>query len=174
MSTEIGAYFRREDYASFWIRLLVEIVDLAVVIFLCVAFTLPLAAILPSDRLGFNVILLHWIAFLFLYFVVLKGSRIRTLGYRIGRVKIVGLDGRAPGYSALTLRLAFAILSPLSILDLMWLWHDEHRQALRDKFAGTYVVKAKSEPMGCASLVRRRYEILFYNFLFREIKTIDS
>jgi uncharacterized RDD family membrane protein YckC len=79
----------------------------------------------------------------------LKGLKFRTLGYRAGRVRIVGLDGEAPGYASLTLRLMFAMLGPLNWpADLAWLSSDSHRQALRDKFANTYVVRADAQAAG--------------------------
>jgi hypothetical protein len=40
-------------------------------------------------------------------FVVLKHSKIGTVGYRVGDVKIVGLDGRPATLFSLTVRLAF-------------------------------------------------------------------
>jgi hypothetical protein len=49
----------------------------------------------------------------FAYFVILKRSRFRTLGYRLGQIKIVGLDGQPPTYLSLSLRLMFGLLGPL-------------------------------------------------------------
>jgi hypothetical protein len=71
----------------------------------------------------------------------------------------------------LILRLSFVLLGPLNwVLDLLWLSHDDHRQALRDKFARTYVIKAAAEPAGTGKTVVRYYEICGYNFLFREVQ----
>ena len=85
-------------------------------------------------------------------------------------VRIVGQDGGKPGISSLTLRLLFGVLGPLNWLDLVWLSGDTHRQALRDKLAGTYVVRKDARPAGTGKIVYRHYEILFYNFLFREVE----
>jgi hypothetical protein len=67
-------------------------------------------------------------------------------------------------------RLAFAFLGPLNwLVDLTWLSNDDHRQALRDKYAHTYVIKVSAEPAGTGKVIFRYYEILGYNFLFREV-----
>ena len=170
-----GVYFRREDYASFWVRVLVDLIDLLAFAALCVALTAPMFMILPWSRSTFNLLLLAWVAIALSYFVVLKRSRFRTVGYRVGRVTIVGLDGQAASYLSLVLRLMFGMLGPLYwLVDLTWLSNDRNRQALRDKFAGTYVVKANAKPAGQGRIVFRYYEIWFYNCLFREVDVDPS
>jgi hypothetical protein len=101
--------------------------------------------------------------------VVLKRSKGGTLGYRIGGVRLVGLDGRHATWSALILRLLFAVFGPLNWLDLIWLAGDPDRQTLRDKLAQTYVVKKKAEPLGTGPVILQYYEINCYNFIFREV-----
>jgi hypothetical protein len=119
------------------------------------------------------LVLPGWAAIAFGYFVVLKRSKGGTLGYRIAGVKIVGLDGRPASWSALTLRLLFAVFGPLNWLDLIWLAGDPHRQTLRDKLAQTYVVKKKAEPLGTGPVFFQFYEINCYNFIFREVAGAD-
>ncbi len=171
MSPTNGVYFRREDYASFWVRLLVDLTDLLTFGALCSALVIPVIALAPFSRTTLNLILLICLSIAFFYFVVLKRSRFRTLGYRLGRVRIVALDGQVPGYGALISRLMFGVLGPLNwLMDLIWLSNDANRQALRDKFANTYVVKAKAQAAGQGRIVIRHYEIFFYNFLFREVE----
>jgi uncharacterized RDD family membrane protein YckC len=127
-----GVYFRREDYASFWLRALVDVIDFVVVGVVCAVLVIPLAAILEPDRLLLNLTFATCAAVAFCYFVVLKRSRFRTVGYRVGRVRIVGLDGLPASWGALTMRLGFAFLGPMNwLLDLTWLSTDWHRQALR-------------------------------------------
>ena len=73
--------------------------------------------------------------------------------------------------SSLTFRLMFGVLGPLNwMVDLLWLSGDPHRQALRDKLAGTYVVRKTAEPAGTGKIVRRYYEFFGYNFIFREVE----
>jgi uncharacterized RDD family membrane protein YckC len=171
MKAEQGVYFRREDYASFPIRVLVDVVDVIVFGVLCIGITAVLAAIFPEGRSTFRLIFLAWMTAAFFYFVILKRSRFRTPGYRLGRVRIVGLDGRVPSHWSLFLRLLFGGLGPLNwVLDLIWLTNDSNRQALRDKFANTYVVKAKSRFAGEGRIVFRYYTICGCNWLFREVE----
>ena len=164
-------YFRREDYASFWLRVLVDVIDLLVFGAICLALILPVAIILPRSKSTLDLILLILASVAVAYFVVLKRSRFRTLGYRAGRIRIVGLDGRIPSYLSLLLRLIFAMLGPINwLVDLIWLSNDNNRQALRDKFADTYVIKLDAQPAGQGRITIRHYDIFFYNCLFREVE----
>ncbi len=166
MDTVGGVYFQRDDYASFWLRLLVDLIDAVIAVVLCSLAFLALWVFAPL-----NLILFAWAAIFFCYFVLLKRSRAGTLGYRMGGVRIVGIDGQRAGLIPLTVRMLFMVLGPINyLLDLAWMANDTHRQALRDKFADTYVVKKRAVPAGSGKVVHRQYEILFYNFLFREVE----
>jgi uncharacterized RDD family membrane protein YckC len=166
MQPTTGVYFRTEDYASFPRRLMIDLIDALIVGCLCgVALLVFVLRFASKDQL-----LATWAAIFFCYFVLLKRSKMRTIGYRIGGVRIVGLDGKTPSLGSLTLRLLFTALGPLNyLLDIAFLSADPHRQALRDKLAQTYVVKKRAEPIGSGRLIYRYYEILGYNFLFREV-----
>lgn len=170
MTATTGVYFRREDYASFWVRALVDVIDFFILGVFCAGLAIVMLMIFPPDRATVYLILLAFSAAGNLYFVVLKHSRLRTLGYRVGRVRIVGLDGNPPSYNSLVWRWLFGLLGPLNWLDSIWLCNDKHRQALRDKFAGTYVVKTDARPAGEGKIVFRLYEIALYNFMFREVQ----
>jgi uncharacterized RDD family membrane protein YckC len=171
VEAEKGAYFRLEDYASFWVRVLVDLVDVLVFGILCVMLATCVLVIFPLNRTALNVIFLSWMAVAFSYFVVLKRSTFRTLGYRLGGVRIVALNGQPPTYSSLAFRLMFGMLGPINwIVDLVWLLNDTNRQSLRDKFAGTYVVKTKSQTAGEGQIVFRQYNFLLFNCLFREVQ----
>ena len=164
-------YFRHEDYASFWLRVLVDVIDLLVFGAMCLALTLPVMIIFTLSKSTLNLILLYLVTVAVSYFVVLKRSRFRTFGYRAGRLRIVGLDGRVPSYLSLVLRLMFAMLGPINwLVDLIWLSNDNNRQALRDKFAGTYVVKVDAQPAGQGRITFRHYSIFYFNCLFREVE----
>lgn len=166
-----GVYFRRNDYAGFWRRLLIDSVDLIVIGVGCLTSFAVVWMVLPSAGL----ILASWGTAFFSYFVLLKRSGVGTVGYRVGGVRIVGYDGEKPSISSLTLRLLFGVLRPLNwLVDLIWLSGDTHRQALRDKLAGTYVVSKDARPAGRGKIVYRRNDIVFYNFLFREVEATPS
>lgn len=173
MKATHGVYFRREDYAGFWLRLLIDVIDVVVAGALCSALVIPPIAIwaISPSKIGIDLILATCTVVAFCYFVVLKRSKAGTVGYRIGGVRIVGLDGHTAGWLALTYRLLFAALGPLNwLLDLIWLSGEPHRQTLRDKFAQTYIIKKTAEPVGTGKVVYRYYEIFGYNFIFREIE----
>jgi uncharacterized RDD family membrane protein YckC len=169
-----GVYYRREDYAAFWRRLLIDVIDFLVVGAACSILALAVWTMFQSGA-TLDSLLAVCAVFVFCYFVPLKRSKFRTMGYRVGGVKIVGLDGQPASYSALTLRLLFAALGPLNwLLDLAWLSDDKHHQALRDKFAQTYVVKILAEPAGRGRFLFQYCSICGYNFLFREVGTDKS
>jgi RDD family len=167
-----GVYFRREDYASFWVRVFVDAIDLAVFGVLCLAFTV-IQVILGVDpgRAGDSPRLIACGAIAFSYFVLLKRSRFRTLGYRAGRARIVGLDGQVPGVWPLIVRLTFGLLGPLNwLIDLLFLAGDRNRQALRDKFANTYVIRNGAQPAGTGRITHAYLDLCFFNCLFREVE----
>jgi uncharacterized RDD family membrane protein YckC len=167
MQDNTGLYFRREDYAAIWRRFLIDIIDLLTVGTLCVALFALLWRSVPN-----KVILWSWMAILFGYFVILKSSRLGTLGYRVAGVRIVGLNGQSPSLWNLTVRMMFLFLGPFNyVADLIWLSGDPHRQALRDKFAQTYVIRKKAMPAGTGTVIHRQYFVLGWNFLFREIES---
>jgi hypothetical protein len=62
-------------------------------------------------------------------------------------------------------------VGPLNFLiDLMWLTGDANRQAIRDKFAGTYVVRQDAMPAGTGPILVRTYMFWGMTFLFREVR----
>ena len=84
-----GVYFRHDDYASFWLRLLVDLIDAVTAGVLCSVAAVVLSAFVPA-----KLILFVCAAIFFCYFVLLKRAAGGTVGYRLGGVRIVGLDGR--------------------------------------------------------------------------------
>ena len=136
MIASTGVYFLREDYAPFWVRLLVDVIDFTVFGVFCAVLAVAIISIFPNGSPR-DLLFLTFVVAGNLYFIVLKRSRFRTVGYRVGRVKIVGLDGQLPSYQMLCLRSAFGLLGPLNWLDSIWLFNNRHRQALRDAFTGT-------------------------------------
>ena len=107
------------------------------------------------------------------YFVIVKHSRFCTLGYRLGRVRIVDVRGELPSWGALSLRLLFAVFGPINfVIDMLWIPSDPCKQSLRDKLTHTYVVKAGARAAGPARLVYRNYYLLGMAFVFREIEPV--
>jgi uncharacterized RDD family membrane protein YckC len=105
------------------------------------------------------------------YFVLLKWSRVGTLGYRVGSVRLINLRGDRPGLLAVALRACFMLLGPVNyLLDLVWLGGDDHRQALHDKFAQTYVVRSGASPVGDAPVRTIAYNFAAATLLFSEVR----
>jgi uncharacterized RDD family membrane protein YckC len=165
-----GVYFRRDDYAGFWRRLFIDVIDVLVVAAVCSGLAIAIDAVFPWTAWVLNLFLATCALVGFCYFVVLKRSKAGTAGYRVCSVRILGLDGRPARFRSLTFRALFAVFSPLSGFDSIWIAGDPHRQALRDKFAQTYVVKRSAVPVGTGRVVLGYYEIWGHHFIFREVE----
>ena len=160
-----------------WRRLAIELVDSVVIVAVLLVITATVVLLDPGEDLSdatLAVLISCWAVFICGYFVVLKRSRFATVGYRLARVRIVDACGRPPGLGALTLRLSFGLLGPFNVvLDMLWIPFDRHKQALRDKLAHTYVVKANAEPAGPARVVVRTYSILGMSFVFQDVEPVS-
>jgi len=140
--------YAASEYASLLRRFAILVVDGAV-IFLAwclIAATMP-HTIGPYGRLNPKLVL-SGLAFGYLYLAISKPSRIRTLGYWITGVRIVDHKGQAPSLVRMTFRVFLWSLGPFNpVIDLLWLSGDRHRQTLRDKIAGTYVIRHEATPI---------------------------
>jgi len=156
MNLEDGVFYPREAYAGFWLRLMIELIDAFIVTGLCIGFALVLVNSVPARESSLQAIFISLILIWFGYFVLLKHSKLSTVGYRIGRAKIVNLQGNNFSIYSLTLRLIFAVIGPFNILlDLLWITSDPYRQSLRDKFAHTYVIKRNARVAGKGKIIFR-------------------
>ena len=171
-----GVYYSRGDYAGFWRRLLVDIIDFTLLVVAVMTITMGFALILPTAEQALpHVLFWSGMTLGFVYLVVLKHSRFRTLGYLVGGIRIVSIHGERPSLWSLTIRALFAFFGPFNMLiDVMWLTNDERRQALRDKFAHTYVIRDRAVPMGQGTIVYSPYTILGANFLFAEVRAVSN
>lgn len=162
-------YYHRADHLGVMRRLVIDFVDTTLALIVSLIWTFIVIAFL-DDALAALVSLIGWTIIWFLYFVALKGSRFRTLGYVITGARIVNLRGERPGYLALTARLAFAMLGPANFLiDLLWISSDPGHQALRDKFAHTYVIRNDAVPAGTGRIVYPTYMAFGWTLMFAEV-----
>ncbi len=155
---------------------MVDVIDFTLLLVVVVTTALGAALVLPNREQALPH-LLFWsgIALGFVYLVLLKHSRFRTLGYLVGGIRIVSIQGQRPSIWSLTIRALFAFFGPLNMLiDIMWVTSDERCQALRDKFAHTYVIRHRAIPMGQGAIVYASYTILGANFLFAEVRPISG
>jgi uncharacterized RDD family membrane protein YckC len=131
-----GVYFARRDYAGFPRRLFIIIVDGLVI--LVVGFVIQLIWTLVRSDDTSPITGLIWLGFIYAYLTILRGTRLRTVGYILTGVRIVNLKGERPSLFRMNVRLAFWLLGPMNpILDLVCFWTDDNRQMLRDRVAGT-------------------------------------
>lgn len=92
-----GVYYSRDDYAGFWRRLVVDLIDFAILFIVVVTVTLGAAFILPAGEQAIpHVLFWSGIVLGFVYLVLLKRSRFRTLGYLVGGVRVVSIQGQRP------------------------------------------------------------------------------
>jgi uncharacterized RDD family membrane protein YckC len=164
----MGVYYSADDYIGVAKRLMIEVVDVPV------AFMLSAAVIWIVRRLEEDIstdgVLLLCALVWFGYFVLLKRSTYRTLGYIIAGARIVDLYGRRPSVFRLLARVLFAALGPFNFLmDLFWLTGDRDRQALRDKLVATYVIRRHAIPIGSGKIVMKTYMFWGMTFLFKEV-----
>ena len=154
-----GVYYSRGDYAGFWRRLVVDAIDFTLLVGTVLGITLGAAIILPTGEQALpHVLFWSGMGLGFVYLALLKHSRFRTLGYLVGGIRIVSIHGGRPSIWALTIRALFAVFGPFNmLLDVIWLTSDERRQALRDKFAHTYVIRDRALPLGQGAIVYTRY-----------------
>jgi uncharacterized RDD family membrane protein YckC len=183
-NTETGVYYNIQDYGSLLRRFIAVAVDLAVLILLSLviawlwAFFADFPDLEPAYEYGWESMALtnpvHLWCCLFicyLYMAVVKPTKLRTIGYRIADLRVVDLQGVPPSFLQMSWRLLLLVFGPFSlVVDLIWLGGNPNRQTLRDKLAGTYVIRLNEAPMGTGTIVHRRYFFLGWSFLFREVK----
>jgi len=164
-----GVYYRREDYAGLWRRLLAAIVDAIVVV--AALFALVIGT--PSAASVF-LTFIAWLALSFLYLVVCKRTRVRTLGYRLARVRLVDIRGESPRSLRVTFRLLLTLMggysSALGLVDFLWITGDDHKQALRDKLAHTYVIRTGAQPAGRGPIIYDVYHVLAWTLYLPEVR----
>ena len=98
-------------------------------------------------------------------------SSIGTLGFILTGVKVVNLKGERPSFVRMSFRLFLWVLGPFHpVIDLLWLTGDPDRQTLRDKLAGTYVVRKDAVPCGQGTVRLAHYFLFGLSILFPEVQ----
>jgi uncharacterized RDD family membrane protein YckC len=154
------------DHLGVMRRLLIDVVDTTVAIVLAVILSVLASLITVWGPL------IAWTGVWIAYFVLLKGSRFRTLGYVMAGARIVNFQGQRPSYLQLLGRVAFTVLGPVNfVVDLCWISIDPSRQALRDKFAHTFVIRKNAMPAGVGRIVYPTYMMFGWTLMFAEVQT---
>jgi uncharacterized RDD family membrane protein YckC len=167
-----GVYYAPEAYAGFLKRLLIVAVDLSVIFFVwAIVYILWYGGGPDPEYLGIWFVgLCFTVAYIYLVFV--ESSSIGTLGFLLTKVKIVNLRGERPSGWRVSFRLFLWVLGPFHpVIDLLWLTGDRDRQTLRDKLAGTYVVRKDALPCGQGTVRLSQYFLFGLSILFPESRT---
>jgi uncharacterized RDD family membrane protein YckC len=161
---EFGVIYNERDYVGFWRRISIIIIDMlafgliAALVITVVAIVCTIASI---DYPTYETNVATWVFVLiaaFIYFPVLKLKSKGTIGYRVLKCRLVALDGRQVSLIKSTFRFMFLVLGQFNaVFDLIWLGGDSHKQGLRDKIVGTFVVTTSAEPISRGII---RYPIL--------------
>jgi uncharacterized RDD family membrane protein YckC len=165
-----GVYFVRSDYAGVGRRLVILVIDGSLLLFVFLATMVSYHVLTPQSPTGFHAHVLGYILASFLYLAVVARSRLGTLGYLVTGVRVVNLCGHVPSLSAMAYRSLFAVLGPLNgLLDLVWLSGDPNRQSIRDKLAGTYIVRRSAQPAGRGRLRHVTLSLFGYTLMVSEV-----
>ena len=179
MLPEAGVIFRREDCAGAGRRFLASFVDGFVLIGFSSVWRFVCWFVVLDRELSLWLWLGSIAVAITAYLGVLKRSPFRTLGYRLAGIEIVGLDGTRPGLWPMFLRSTAGVLWALSgsimfLVDLSWIGHDEQRQTLRDKLAGTVVIRSGATPVGSGTQSVRLHSFLGWTLYLREGKPLPA
>ena len=170
-----GVLFARSDCAGISRRIFAGVVDLAVVL-LFGAFWWPVCFLTVPDP---GIATSLWVGSVFiaasLYFAGLKRTELCTVGYRLAGIRVVGLDGEPPRLWPMFVRFAFCVVwlltgSTLFLVDLFWIGGDEQRQTIRDKLAGTVVIRRAAKPVARGRQAVRFYTFVGLSLFCREVK----
>jgi uncharacterized RDD family membrane protein YckC len=165
-----GVLFRKSDYVGVIPRVLIDIVDIAVIGIPGFGTLLVAASMYREERI-MGLLLLVWVILGFLYLGPWKSTGYPTLGYWIFRVKLVNASGNKVDFWQASGRALFLLIGPANyLIDLFWLYGEIPRQALRDKFNGTYLIKKNAVIESKGKLVPKVLHVMGYRVRIEEIE----
>jgi len=171
----IGVYYNKKDYAGFFKRTIIAVIDLSVIFVIATIAVSVNNYLMNDDKTLFRFNAISILTILILYMALLKRSKYRTLGYIIAGVKIVNLKGEKPSVFQMISRLFLFLLGPIGlIIDIIWLTSETTKQTLRDKYVGTYVINKNASPAGEGPLQSVNIEVLGWRLFFREVKVTKN
>ena len=146
-----GVYYRHEDYAGFFCRIIIAIIDAGVLLGGLTLLMYVWWQVWPDKASYLHAYYVGpWILVAYLYLVILQRS-VGTLGCFVTGVRIVDMFGNRPSVIRMTGRFIWLLCMLIRfyiIYDIIWLTGEESRQTLRDKIVGTYVIRKKAKPIG--------------------------
>jgi uncharacterized RDD family membrane protein YckC len=170
-SSKGGAIYSDSDYVGFWMRFLVVLIDGIVLIFLGIILLFIFTLFSLPDKYLLLIILF----IVLIYLTIIKSSSFGTIAYFVLHIKIVELNGNSPSFLKMIIRLVFLLFGPLTfILDMIWLTSESTKQTLRDKIAGTYVLKRNASPIEFGIIKYMQLYVLGYIFTVREVQKLET
>lgn len=167
--------FADGDYVGLFRRFVIILVDGALVWFALIPLTWLWYDVI--DRVGdpYDQLLWSWIGFCYVYLAILTPSRIRSVGLWVTGARIVDHKGHPSSVIRMTFRSFLWLLGgPFNpVIDLLWLGSDQHRQTLRDKCAGTYVVNRRAAPVGHGKRTSAYYNFMGVLLIFWEVRSAE-
>lgn len=166
-----AAYFDEKDYAGPIRRVVILGIDIVALIGLSFAVAAGMFFCRPPGTVDLPASTLPLVLLAsYIYLTLVQRSRIGSLGYLLTGVRIVDIEGRRPSLLRMTVRLIPLLPVPWSLLfDLGWMLDDPNRQTLRDKWAGTFVVRRKARPLGWTTVTFKRIAFGGLFLIFPEI-----
>jgi uncharacterized RDD family membrane protein YckC len=164
--------YRKQDYPGLIVRLLIDIVDISAVFLVAmVSFVTVFAGVVEDDVFFGRLIFVLGLVYLGPW----KATRYGTLGYLLFRVKIVNAQGARISFWQASGRAFLMFFGPLNYLfDLFWLYGETPRQALRDKLAGTYLIKRHAQVEAQGKTVLKVLHVMGYRMQVEEIQRIGD
>lgn len=173
-SPPTSALFADGDYVGIFRRFVIVVVDGCVIALMWLVLVGLWYGLIDPTGEPFDQFMWSWICFIYLYLAILKPTRVRTLGLWVTGARVVDHRGKAPSFVRMTFRLLLWLLGPFNpAIDFFWLSGDCHRQTLRDKFAGTYVVGRHAVPIGRGKRKAAYYNLMGATLIFWEIQPAE-
>ena len=165
-----GVYYSRSDYAGVGRRLVILMIDGVVTLVFLVVLLLSFLSLAPDSRRALDLHLLAFVSATFMYLAVLARTEWGTLGYKLTGVRVVNLNGQVPTLGSMAYRTLFALLGPVNaLMDIVWVGGDPNAQSVRDKLAGTYIVRRSAAPAGRARIRRVTLSVFGYILMVHEV-----
>jgi uncharacterized RDD family membrane protein YckC len=159
-----GVFFPREDCRGIRARIVILIVDMIVLVGLCIALGFLYPVVDSASEITCTLLCLVTV---WVYLAVLRQSAIRTPGFWLTKSQIVTLKGERPSILRMTYRLLLCLVSPFNVVfDLAWSGIDIDRQSLRDRFAGTLLIRHRAKPIGSGEVHTDLYFLSGFTILF--------
>ena len=166
---ETGVIFKSSDYASFFKRTILMVIDLVVLIILFIACYYTDNYLYQGYYVDSFIITQYIFPILaFLYLTILKTSKMGTLGQRITKTKILHINGKKPNVFIMVYRLFFWGFGPLNfIADLAWITINKEKRTVRDSLSNTIIVIKNAEPISTDAEIKKVRAFFFgLNFLY--------